>query len=104
MSEDVKPVAGPAIATMIVHCPDLDLYRYWREDGIDRMFDGKQLVEAIDAYLKQAMPRDADFLAKLTGFARQFPHKIVAFDHEGKMTVGEYKKPEPEVGTEKPGG
>lgn len=100
-----KPVESekPAIVTMIAYCPDLDVYRYWREDGLDSMFDGVQLVAAIDSYIKQAKARDADFMARLTGFARQFPHKVVAFDGEGKMSVGNYQKPDLDGGSEKTG-
>jgi hypothetical protein len=71
-------------ATEISFCPHLRLYHYRRADGSDYLFDDVKLEEAVDGYIKQGDPRQADFMAVLTAMARKYPHQVVAFNAEGK--------------------
>jgi hypothetical protein len=78
-------------ATEISFCPHLQLYHYRRADGVDYLFDTVKLEEAIDGYIKQGDPRQADFMVALTGLARQYPHQVVAFNAEGKCFLRDLK-------------
>lgn len=71
------------VRTEISYCPHLGIYRYRKADGSDYMFDTDQLEKAIDAYIKSGDSRQADFMATLTGMARQYPHQVLSFDENG---------------------
>lgn len=78
-----------AVATEIAYCPHLQIYHYRRVDGVEQIFDSSQLVKAIETFQKQGDQRQAEFMAILTGFARQFPHQVVSFDDQGKLNLRE---------------
>ena len=85
MSDERKQAA----ATEIAYCPHLQIYHYLRVDGVDQIFDSSQLERAIETFQKQGDERQAEFMALLTGFARQFPHQVVSFDDQGKLNLRE---------------
>jgi hypothetical protein len=78
-----------AAATEIAYCSHLQIYHYRRVDGVEQIFDSSQLVKAIETFQKQGDERQAEFMAILTGFARQFPHQVVSFDDQGKLNLRE---------------
>jgi hypothetical protein len=63
------------ISVQISYCPTLGLYHYVREDG-EYFFDNGQMEKSINAFLASGKTMDAEYMAKLTGLARAFPHKI----------------------------
>ena len=71
-------VSGKDITVQISYCPALGLYHYKRSDG-EYFFDGDQLEQSLEAYLLDGKKMDAEYMAKLTSFARVFPHKLVTF-------------------------
>lgn len=71
-------VPGKDITVQISYCPALGLYHYRRSDG-EYFFDGDQLEQSLEAYLLDGKKMDAEYMAKLTSFARVFPHKLVTF-------------------------
>jgi hypothetical protein len=86
---DVVPIQSgtpSTVATEISYCPNLDVYHYVRygQDGADYMFTTSQLEKAIDTYIRQGDPRQAEFMAILTGLARRYPHKKATFDEQGQ--------------------
>lgn len=100
--EDPK-VSGTNAITQIAYCPHLDVYEYIREDGTYR-FNTVELERMVDLYLKDGKTRDADFMAVLTGLARQYPHKRVSFDAEGQCNVSNLEAlPVPEATVETTG-
>jgi hypothetical protein len=91
---DVVPIqtGKPAtVATEISYCPNLDVYHYVRfgEDEADYMFTTPQLEKAIETYIKQGDPRQAEFMAILTALARRFPHKKATFDEQGQCYMSD---------------
>lgn len=81
--------AGAGRVTEIAYCPHLGIYHYRRADGDEFMFDEVGLEQAVEAYIKQADTRQAEFMASLTAFARQFPHQVVSFDADGNLNLRE---------------
>ena len=79
------------VKTMICYCPELRLYHYLRSDGDEFLFTEDQLVASIEAYQAQGQTRDARFMADLTAWGRQFPHKIVTFNSDGTFLVADPK-------------
>jgi hypothetical protein len=77
MGEQSPPPIDPnkKITIQISYCPILGLYHYVREDG-EYFFDNSQMEKSINAFLADGKTMDAEFMAKLTGLARAFPHKI----------------------------
>jgi hypothetical protein len=88
-SEGSRSGGKQAAATEIAYCPHLQIYHYLRVDGVDQIFDSSQLERAIETFQKQGDSRQAEFMAILTGFARQFPHQVVSFDDQGKLNLRE---------------
>ena len=74
-------------ATEVSFCPHLALYHYRRLDGSEYFFDAPQLEKSIQAYLDNGDPLQAEFMAMLTGLARQRPHEVLSFDEKGQMTL-----------------
>jgi hypothetical protein len=114
MSDEVKAEeagkeAPATAATEIAYCPHLGIYHYRRIDGSEYLFDKLQLESAIDSYLKGADVREAEFMAQLTAFARQFPHQVVSFNTRGELNLRELlaqKSGDPEAsegGADEPG-
>jgi len=90
MPENTATTASPAsAATEISFCPHLNLYHYRRADGSEYFFNTPQLEQSVEAYAKAGDPRQAEFMAVLTSFARKFPHKVVSFDAEGQLNLRE---------------
>ncbi len=89
-----------AVATEIAYCPHLDMYHYKRVDGADYMFDTAQLEKSVEAFAREGKPRDAEFMAILTGLARQYPHKVVAFDEQGRCYLRDLVPAPPPVADE----
>ena len=83
----VASAGGKTAATEIAYCPHLRVYNYLRADGDQFIFDDAQLERSINSYLRSGDERQAEFMATLTGMARQFPHQIVSFDAEGKLNL-----------------
>jgi hypothetical protein len=98
-AENNKESGGPVV-TKISHCPHLGIYHYVRADGSEYLFDTPQLERSIDSYQKQGDARQAEFMAMLTGFARQFPHQVVSFDEEGRLNLQVLLAKSPGAGTE----
>lgn len=90
---DVTPIdksksdSASTVATEISYCPHLDLYHYKKADGTDYMFDTEQLTKSLEVLMKQGDPRQAEFMAVLTGLGRRYPHKVVSFDETGKCCL-----------------
>ena len=82
------------VVTEISYCPHLGLYRHRTADGSDYMFDTDQLEKAIESYIKGANARQAEFMALLTGMARQHPHQVLSFDEQGVCVVRDLKPAE----------
>ena len=82
--------------TEISYCPFLGLYHYKRANGDEYLFDVDKLELSIMAYVRQGDPRQAEFMAGLTGLARQYPHCIVTLqaDMSFKVLVLESRKEE----------
>ena len=95
MTEPEKTAVKESAATEISFCPHLGIYRYKRADGSDYMFDSVQLEATINSYLKAGQSMEAEFMAVLTGFARRYPHKVVAFDEEGKCKLRDLEEQKP---------
>lgn len=98
-----RPAPGAGrqdVATEIAHCPHLGLYHYRKADGEEFIFDELQLEKSIETYLAQNDARQAEFMAMLTGFARQFPHQVVSFDAEGRLNLRELHAKVPASGDE----
>jgi hypothetical protein len=93
MPEDQKQLVVGSVkkapVTEIAYCPHLDIYHYRRADGQEYLFDSFHLKAAMEGYLRHGDETSADFMATLTGFARQFPHQVVAFNEEGKLDLRE---------------
>jgi hypothetical protein len=91
MTDDVVPSAAPDVpasaATEISFCPHLNLYHYKRADKTEYFFNTQQLEQSVEAYAKAGAPKQAEFMAVLTGFARRFPHKVVSFDGSGQLNL-----------------
>ena len=66
------------ITVEISYCPILGMYHYKRTDG-EYFFDADQLEQSLEAYLLDGKKMDAEYMAKLTAFARVFSHKLVTF-------------------------
>lgn len=98
---------GGKVSTEISYCPHLGMYRHRTADGSDYMFDTEQLEKAVEAYIKSGDARQAEFMALLTGMARQHPHQVLSFDEEGVCVVRDLKpaelSQEPEVSSPKSG-
>lgn len=88
MSEK-NDVGKQEAVTEIAYCPHLDIYHYRRADGSEYLFDSSQLEKSVEGYQKQGDVRQAEFMAMLTGFARQFPHQVVSFDDRGNLNLRE---------------
>jgi hypothetical protein len=111
MTDDVVPSAAPDVpasaATEISFCPHLNLYHYKRADGTEYFFNTPQLEQSIEGYAKIGAPKQAEFMAVLTGFARRFPHKVVSFDENGQLNLRDLLPqglPADDVGDGSPGG
>jgi hypothetical protein len=74
-------------STKISYCPHLDLYHFCHVDGTEYFFDTPQLEKSIESYQRAGDHRQAEFMAMLTSFGRNFPHKIVAFDADGTAAL-----------------
>jgi hypothetical protein len=91
-----------AMTGYICFCPDLKLYHYHLTDDskvgpdaeADYKFTEDELEDVVAAHLVQKNEKEAEFVAKITGLARHYPHKMVEFSSEGKMEI---KEPKPEV-------
>jgi hypothetical protein len=77
-SSDSKDISKKEVTVQISYCPSLGLYHYKRFDG-EYFFDGEQLEISLETYLRDGKNMDSEFMAKLTSWARVFPHKIVTF-------------------------
>lgn len=104
MSEKTVDVIGPVevggagkAATEIAYCPHLQVYHYLRVDGVEHVFDQRDLERSIDGYLRNGNERQAEFMATLAGFAKQFPHQVVSFDEQGRLNLRELLARELEV-------
>ena len=86
----------PKARTEISYCPEMGIYHYQRADGKEFLFDNKRLLADLDECVKKGPEgqRYAEFMSLLTGFARQFPHKVVSFDEDGCVNLSELVKPE----------
>ena len=83
-----KPVVDPKdVTTEISYCPHLGIYYYKGADGFESFFDTAQLEISIDTYLKQGNAGEADFMSRLTAWARKFPHKVAIFHADGRFEV-----------------
>jgi hypothetical protein len=83
-----KPVVDPKdLTTMISYCPHLDIYYYKGTDELESFFDTVQLEISIDTYLRQGNAGEADFMSRLTAWARKFPHKVAVFHADGRFEV-----------------
>ena len=76
--KDDGSVSKKDVAVQISYCPALGLYHYKRFDE-EYFFNNENLEESLEAYLLDGKNVDAEFMAKLTSWARAFPHKIVTF-------------------------
>ena len=79
--------------TLISYCPYLGLYHYKRADGAEFFFDRDKLLKAVEAYLKQGDFQNADFMAVLTAYARQYPHMVITLFPDGTYTLGRLEIP-----------
>jgi len=96
-----------AITGFICFCPDFRIYHFHQRDDskegdeaeADYKFTEPELENVVAAHLSQGNKREAEFVAKMTGFARLYPHKIVEFSTEGDggLNVKDPEK-EPEGG------
>jgi hypothetical protein len=85
---DAAVPAEPKV-TRISYCPCLGIYHYKRSDGDEFFFDSEKLEQSLMVYVQQGDQRQGEFMAMLTGLARQIPHKIIEIDAEGRLTIKE---------------
>src|SRR5271157_5318146 len=84
-------------ATMeIAYCPHLGIYYHRDAAGEEYFFNRIQLEVSLEEYLKQHNLRQADFMAKLTGYARQYPHVMVIIKTDGTYNLVRMEIPEDE--------
>jgi hypothetical protein len=81
-------VSAKDVTVQISYCPTLGLYHYKRIDG-EYFFDGEQLEVGIEVYLRDGKKTDAEFMSKLTSWARIFPHKLVTFFSDKTFEIRE---------------
>jgi|WetSurMetagenome_2_1015567.scaffolds.fasta_scaffold425888_2 hypothetical protein len=82
----------PSANVSISHCPDLGIYHYAKLGEPDCMFTHAQLVCVLDEHMKEGRKDQAEVMALLTGFARQYPHQVVSFDESGQCSIAPPKK------------
>jgi hypothetical protein len=80
------------ITVQISYCPILGMYHWIRDDG-EYFFSNEQMEKSINAFLADHKTMDAEFMARLTGLARAFPHKIYTIFADLSFDV---RPPEPQ--------
>lgn len=96
MADEDKASSPAKARTEISYCPEMGIYHFRQADGKEFLFDTPRLLADLDAGLKGTPEsrRYAEFMSLLTGFARQFPHKVVSFGEDGCVNLSELVKPE----------
>lgn len=84
----VEDSSEPLILT-ISYCPCLGMYHYIRSDGEEWHFTWEQLEKSIEHYQEQHDEVKSRYMAKLTAWARLFPHKLVSFKSDDTFEVKE---------------
>jgi len=74
----------------------LGIYYYKREDGEEFFFNREQLEVSLELYLRQHDTKQANFMARLTGYARQYPHVMVVINADGTYNLVRMEIPEDE--------
>jgi len=100
MTDQVIDVEPEKVMTgQISYCPDLGLYHHVRPDG-ESYFTARDVRLEIDKYLAEGRVKEAEFLAGLTAWARDFPHKVTTFYADRSFEVREFKlAPEDDPGS-----
>lgn len=100
MADEKVKVPGTTDATRattaIGYCPHLGMYHYKREDGEEFFFNREQLEISLADYLQQHDLKQANFMAKLTGYARKYPHVMVVIKADGTYNLVRLEIPEDE--------
>jgi hypothetical protein len=98
--KDVAASSDKSLVTEISYCPCLGIYHYLRSDGVEFFFTWQQLEDCIETYLRSGHHADAQFMAEMTGRAREAPHLIVVVAADGKGSFRKPEQPHPEPPTE----
>jgi hypothetical protein len=78
-----KPEASkPVTKAFIGYCPELKLYRYVLDSGEEQRFTHDELISSMVALEEAKKMTERDYLAFVTGLARNQPHMKV--EVEGK--------------------
>ncbi len=85
MAEDT----GFKMFVEVSYCPHLGIYHYKHSDGTEYFYDNTQLENVLVVHLSQGHAAEAEWISRLASDAREFPHKIIAFNEERKCQFRE---------------